>query len=378
LAERLLKGDYAGLDALLNRYQQEFEVGHRSDRDVQRAFLAFGGYREDFAAPLDAWVQRFPQSYAARVARGLLRAARGYRLRTFRRADDVPPERWAEIQEAFEEAREDLVDALRLSNSPSLAWASLFMMGMVAGGLDADDVQAALQQCPTSLVVRVACARALRPEWGGSAEALQQFVDAEAAQLSAEDRPSLESLPTTARAHYVAHFESDPKQALEIIREAARRYPSLNCHDIEGSILSLLQQNEGAAAAYRRALAREPDNDTARTGLAVALARLGKRDEAQAELAQPLLWGDPYATDVAEGMGGSAADGVLIAAFVLAAAAGAGAFFAGPVGVGGSILGITASIIAGGRSGWRAPVIVALLANIAALVLTFAMAPSKP
>jgi tetratricopeptide (TPR) repeat protein len=205
-------------------------------------------------------------------------------------------------------------------------------------------------------------------------------VTAEAAQLSAEDRPSLESLPDIARAHYLAHFERDPEQALEVIRDTARRYPTVNCHDIEGNILSLLGQHEAAVAAYRKAVAREPNDDTARTGLAVALARLGKIDEARAELEQPLLWGDPYAIDVAERTAGPASGGgglVTVAAFVLAAVAGVGAFFAGPVGVGGSILGITASIIAGGRTGWRIPVFLALLANVAALLLTFAMVPPQ-
>ena len=69
--ELLQAGRYADLDARMNGFQQAYRSGAIDDLELLREFGAFARTDSALQDKLDAWVQEYPGSYAAHLARGI-------------------------------------------------------------------------------------------------------------------------------------------------------------------------------------------------------------------------------------------------------------------------------------------------------------------
>ncbi|MBL8474236.1 MAG: DUF4034 domain-containing protein [Rhodocyclaceae bacterium] len=179
---QLQGGDYAALDARLNGLQQRFEEGDPADEALWPSFKMFEDLAPDLAsaeAGLVAWRQRFPRSYAARVALGIYYFRRGADARGVKyvaltsRAELAAMERWMSA------AWQELEASLELTTRPFMSHAYMLLIESFDGERAEVERQfrSAERHAPASLRLRVRYMGRLKPRWGGSYEQMQAFID---------------------------------------------------------------------------------------------------------------------------------------------------------------------------------------------------------
>jgi len=159
----LLKaGQYDRLEDYLRRLQEGYEAGSRSETELEAAYAAFASADPDLRAKLEAWVERRPDSFAARLARAgydrhLARIARrnGAHARVRGESDD----------DLLAGARRDLEAAVGLRPRLGIGYAALIGIAMTTGaGAQADRwFELGLAADPGSAALRRAYLLSLRP-----------------------------------------------------------------------------------------------------------------------------------------------------------------------------------------------------------------------
>jgi len=176
----LRAGRYAELDARMNGFQQAYRARVLDDLELLREFGAFSRTDAILQANLDAWVQGYPSSYAARLARGIYyfkcgAVARGRKYIGITTAVQIPG-----MKLYLTRAREDLLASLPLEARPMISYHYLIMIGMVFGeySRNSDWLNVATALDPDSIVIRQPYMISLETRWGGSVDAMQKFLDA--------------------------------------------------------------------------------------------------------------------------------------------------------------------------------------------------------
>jgi TPR repeat protein len=184
----LRSGDLAALDARLNALQGAFDADPRAEGALVDAFAAFRGLPAGYATAaqdLDAWVERYPKSYAALLARGTYAIQRGMRARGEKWSRDTPREAFEEMEGWFDRGRRDLDASLTLAARPLLSYLELIGAAMRSGWRE--DLErhyaAAEALAPRSITLRVLYMQHLQPRWGGSYQAMEDFARRSAAAL---------------------------------------------------------------------------------------------------------------------------------------------------------------------------------------------------
>jgi hypothetical protein len=173
-------GRYADLDARMNGFQQAYRTHALDDLGLLREFGAFA--RTDSMLPdkLDAWVQAYPGSYAARLARGIYYFKCGVVTRGTKYIERTPAEQIRGMTVYLKRARVDLLASLPLDTKPLISYRYLIVIGMEFGERDGnrDWLDKAIALDPDSIVIRRPYMTSLETRWGGSLDAMQAFLDA--------------------------------------------------------------------------------------------------------------------------------------------------------------------------------------------------------
>jgi tetratricopeptide (TPR) repeat protein len=167
------------------------------------AFSPFVRSAQQADAPYDAWVAQFPQSYAARFARGDHFDTVGWARRGCEYADKTSAEQFAALRHYSALARADLDVSLLLDAKPFLTYVSLITISgessgplpqteqdalrVIASDLPSDAPPgnwyqkslflAATQIVPKSFLARRALMHRLETRWGGSIGAMQALYE---------------------------------------------------------------------------------------------------------------------------------------------------------------------------------------------------------
>ena len=171
----LAAGRVAELDARLNGLQAAFERDADAEETLQSAFVAFEAlprHTQAAEANLDSWIERYPRSYAARLARGFYRYQRGANARGRDYVKDTPPENFETMHGWFEKANEDLHASLELAARPVATRIVLMEAAMRSGTRKEieEHYQSAIAYAPRSMSLRTSYMQSLEPRWGGSEE----------------------------------------------------------------------------------------------------------------------------------------------------------------------------------------------------------------
>lgn len=177
--ELLLAGRYAELDARMNGFQQAYRAHALGDLELLREFGAFARTDSLLQANLDAWVQGYPGSYAAHLARGSYYFKSGVVTRGKKYINRTPAEQLRGMKVYLTQAREDLLASLQLDAMPVISYHYLIAIGMELGERDAnrDWLDRATALDPDSIVIRRPYMISLETRWGGSLGAMQKFLD---------------------------------------------------------------------------------------------------------------------------------------------------------------------------------------------------------
>ncbi|HEU5284559.1 MAG TPA: DUF4034 domain-containing protein, partial [Burkholderiales bacterium] len=185
----LLEGDYDGVDARLNALQQRFEQDDTAEEALRLGFHLFRSVQSDTEAAVEqalvVWVERYPRSYAARLARGIFYIERGLDARGTEYASKTSARQFEEMERWFERGRKDLRASLELSAKPLLSHMWLITQAMRSGADDDEQryYRAALEYAPRSIELRVLYMTRLEPRWGGSYEAMEAHAKESEAAL---------------------------------------------------------------------------------------------------------------------------------------------------------------------------------------------------
>ncbi len=176
----LQAGRYVELDARMNGFQQAYRARALGDLELLREFGAFARTDAALNDKLDAWVQEYPGSYAAHLARGIYYFKCGVVTRGTKYIDRTPAEQIRGMTVYLTQSRADLLASLPLDTKPLISYRYLIVIGMELGERDAnrDWLERALALEQDSIVIRRPYMTSLETRWGGSLEAMQEFLDA--------------------------------------------------------------------------------------------------------------------------------------------------------------------------------------------------------
>lgn len=180
LTEMLLGHDFAALDEELSGHQEAFESGATREKFVAHAFAMFDNSDPLVGKALDAWVEQTPASYAAHLARALYFAHLAMLTYPTAASPDPFDRRYAPMAEWARAALDELERAIEINPRLTLAYASLIRLQLMLGDRDAvaPTRDAGLRQYPQSALIHTMFARSLSPAYGGSYEALWNYIHA--------------------------------------------------------------------------------------------------------------------------------------------------------------------------------------------------------
>lgn len=173
----LREGNYAQLDKEMNQIQHEYEEGLRNDINLLHLSYAFYDTDPALETKFNEWIEMYPQSYAARTARGiyLRRIARTARGTAY--VHETPKKQIDTMQYYLDLAMEDLQQSLLLSKKPLLTHYNILCIARLLGQrlLGNETLKVACKIDPKNFIIRYKYMGMLQTRWGGSLQEMQLF-----------------------------------------------------------------------------------------------------------------------------------------------------------------------------------------------------------
>ena len=273
---------YSELERLLGGYQRAFEEKQSTSSRLENAFLAFRRIPGSAETALSEWVEKYPSSYVALIARGSFFYSRGLEARGTAFIQDTPEENIRAMRSYLERARRDLERSLGLTQRPYLSRLTLMAIARVSGDRKVARAQytETVKLAPQSVELRLAHMTTLEPRWGGSYAEMEAHLAESRSQL--KDPGAVDRLAARIPA-YRAHERQQAKdfaQALKRYDEAIGLHASARTLCERSYVLSQLKRDAEAFADIKLALSKARD-DRYCLERAVALASsAGNSDEA--------------------------------------------------------------------------------------------------
>jgi len=168
---------YQELNSRYSAIQRKFEDGELTGDELRAEFREFYPMDADLAPKFDAWVAQFPESYVARVARGIYYKKVGFEARGTNYIRDTSQSQIDGMTAAFEKSLADLRGSLNMDPKPFLSYFHLLDLGRALGVKE--DLRALFDRAigldPSSYAVRLKYMVTLEPRWGGSMEEMRNF-----------------------------------------------------------------------------------------------------------------------------------------------------------------------------------------------------------
>jgi tetratricopeptide (TPR) repeat protein len=114
----LLAGDYAAVERLMQAVQNDYKRDAITDEELLVAFRPFYKIDASQVHHLDRWIERYPKSYVARVARGVYYKTLGFHRPRYNNKDD----KRAALESAHDIAAGDLYASIELDDKPLLSY----------------------------------------------------------------------------------------------------------------------------------------------------------------------------------------------------------------------------------------------------------------
>jgi tetratricopeptide (TPR) repeat protein len=175
----LRKGDFQHLEQYFSGIQGRFRSGQASAEELRNAFRAFYPTDRSLAPKYDAWVNKYPNSYAARVARGIYYKKIGYEERGGNYVSQTSEMQLANMDQAMQNAIRDFGDSIKMDQKPFLSYFNMIDITSSYAGIayTRQIYDHAIRLAPTIVDVRRKYMLALEGKWGGSLEQMKEFLD---------------------------------------------------------------------------------------------------------------------------------------------------------------------------------------------------------
>jgi tetratricopeptide (TPR) repeat protein len=258
-------GEFARLDAYLSTLQQAYEADSGQENSVANALHAFARPLPELEAPFEQWVMAYPQSYAARTARGIYLNSMGWAFRGDAYADKTHRSRFDAMQRYMDKAESDLTAAIDLSPRPIAALAELIDIAKASSKEGALDLlEQAIEADPQCAAPRRSYLTSLQPRWNGSRERMRTFLET---TRSLADQPKLQTLVKLMEGDILIDQASDLTAkrnysgALELYQQAAMLTHNTYAEGRLGWLYLKLGQYDNAMRYLDGVLKQSPDDD---------------------------------------------------------------------------------------------------------------------
>jgi TPR repeat protein len=178
-ADLLQKGDFQHLEQFFSGIQGRFRSGQASAEELRNAFRAFYPTDRSLAPKYDAWVDKYPKSYAARVARGIYYKKIGYEERGGKYMSETSEMQTAKMDQAMRNAIGDFGASIKMDPKPFLSYFNMIDITSSYAGIayTREMYNHAIGLAPTFVDVRRKYMLALEDKWGGSLEQMKEFFN---------------------------------------------------------------------------------------------------------------------------------------------------------------------------------------------------------
>lgn len=305
------------LERKLSGLQLQYEQGAISEEDLRDAFRAFYPTDAGLVPKYNSWIQQFPNSYAAHLARAIYY----YNVAAERRGgayiDRTTDEQIRGMTVALQQSSQEIQVSLERTRKPIL---SLSRAIEVAGLSGAEDhgrgfLDRAIALDATTFIPRASYMYNLQTRWGGSLEQMQSFLE-ESRQfpLSRHHQDLLESIVVEEQGWLHLHDDGDVALASKDYERARQLNPDLclRCFKLDASEVLVRQRQYGAAVSMLTdVLAENPTDVKALDMRAQTYVQGDKPREAIADWTRAAEAGDAQAQNVIGGFYMNGVSGVL-------------------------------------------------------------------
>lgn len=264
LLSLLNKQDFKKLDAVLMSHQAKYEKDRSNEKMVRFVFSTFGNSDPSLEKLLDNWVAEFPDSYAANLSRGIYLYNVGFEYRGYKYISKTKDEQVDKMQSYLEKSSIDLIKATELTPLPTSAYSYLMDIARTTSSKRASQnlLNKALSVNPTSFYIRATHLHTLQPKWGGSLEAMAEFI----ADTKKYNEQNEELIPLQGYLDYtkanILSSRNQRKAALEY-NNFSLRFGELSSYLTKRGInYYKLKDYEKALRDFTASLKRWPQNET--------------------------------------------------------------------------------------------------------------------
>jgi hypothetical protein len=174
----LKSANYAALESYYSQQQQQYEAGGISDEKLYASFKQLYENSPGNEHFFDGWVEAYPSSYAAVLARGFYLYRMGWAVRGENYIRDTKDSQIHAMQNYLARARPDLTASLNLTKKPYLS--ALYLLNVAILNGTADERRQWFERGtaidPNNSLARLRYMFSLRPRWGGSYRQMQDFL----------------------------------------------------------------------------------------------------------------------------------------------------------------------------------------------------------
>jgi tetratricopeptide (TPR) repeat protein len=174
----LQRGDFQHLEQYFSEAQSRFRADQVSAEELRDAFRAFYPTDRSLAPKYDAWVSKYPKSYAARVARGIYYKKIGYEERGSEFVSKTSEIQLAKMDEAMRMAISDLGASITMDPKPFLSYFHMIDITKSYAGIvyTRKMYDQAVRLAPRFVDVRRKYMQSLEDKWGGSLDQMKEFL----------------------------------------------------------------------------------------------------------------------------------------------------------------------------------------------------------
>jgi tetratricopeptide (TPR) repeat protein len=175
----LQNDDFQHLEHYFSGVQSRFSGGQASAEELRNAFRAFYPTDRSLAPKYDAWVIKYPNSYVARVARGIYYKKIGYEERGGGYISETGAMQIAKMDDAMQKAISDFGASIKMDPKPFLSYFHMIDITRSYSGIayTRKMYDQAIRLAPTFVDARRKYMQALEDKWGGSLEQMREFLN---------------------------------------------------------------------------------------------------------------------------------------------------------------------------------------------------------
>ena len=164
---------------VIHGFQEAYESGEGDEAKVVFVLETLANSEPGYAQIVNDWVSAYPDDYAPHLVRAWMHYDIAWSWRGHRASKDTSSERLRKMEDHLKLAADDLSRAIALKPRLSAADALAIKLLMLLEGREymQNTLKEALRLNPDSVQVRASYLWTLKPEWGGKADTLLNYVD---------------------------------------------------------------------------------------------------------------------------------------------------------------------------------------------------------